>query len=300
MNKLYFYLNHPSSIWLKLLYRFGQWLPDKYYLQILYYLQMGKPLHLKRPKTFSEKIQWLKLYNRKSEYTNMVDKYAVKDYVADIIGAQYIIPTLGVWRRPEDIEWDALPEKFVLKVTNGGGSKGVLICKDKSTFNKEVAIATLKSAIKRDIYRLYREWPYKNVKPQVIAEQYMEDSNGALDDYKFSCFNGTVNDVMVCYDRGSGNTKFYFFDKQWNLLPLNIRGKNAPKGFTLPKVSCMDEMFSLAGKLSEKLPYARIDFYAVNGHPYFGEITFFPASGFDRNLLPETEVLYGSMISLPT
>ena len=276
----------------------GRHIPDKLYLQIVYMLQMKKWPNLNNPTLFSEKIQWLKLYNRKPEYTGMADKFTAKDYASSIIGKEYVIPTLGLWDTFDEIVFDSLPNQFVLKATNGSGGHGVVICRDKANFDKTKAKEILEQALQEDIYLIWREWPYKNIKPRIIAEKYMEDSNGSLDDYKFSCFNGRANDVMVCYDRGSGDTKYYFFDKEWNLLPLNKRGKAAPKDFTLPKPVCMDEMFELAEKLSKGLPYARVDLYAVDGHPYFGEITFFPASGVDTNLLLETEILHGSMIKL--
>lgn len=277
----------------------GNLFPDRLYLQLVYRYHMGRWPNLNHPKLFSEKLQWLKLYNRRPEYTRMVDKYTAKEYAASVIGKEYIIPTLGVWDKFDEIDFDTLPNRFVLKTTNGGGGHGVIICKDKTTFDREKAKQHLEEALKEDIYLAWREWPYKNVKPRILAEQYMEDTNGALDDYKFSCFDGRANDVMVCFDRGTGDTKFYFFDKDWNLLRINKRGKNAPNDFSLPKPECMDELFILAGKLSKGLPYARVDLYAVNNHPYFGEITFFPASGVDMNLLPETELLHGSMIKLP-
>ena len=279
---------------------YGTFIPDRLYLQIVYRLQMKKWPNLSNPTIFSEKLQWLKLYNRKPEYTAIVDKYTAKDYAASIIGEQYIIPTLGVWDTFDEINFESLPNQFVLKATNGGGGHGIVICHNKSTLDKKNAKKELEIALQDDIYKSWREWPYKNIKPRILAEKYMENEDGSLDDYKFSCFDGKVNDVMVCKDRRSGNTKFYFFDKEWNLLPLNKRGKNVPKGFTLPKPDCINELFCLAEKLSKGLPYARIDLYAVNNHPYFGEITFFPSSGMDLNLLPETEILYGSMIKLPT
>lgn len=260
---------------------------------------MKKRLHLNNPKTFSEKLQWLKLYNRKPEYTGMVDKYSAKEYASNIIGKNYIIPTLGLWDKVDEIDFDSLPNQFVLKTTNGGGGHGVVICRNKDNFDISKAKAILERALKEDIYKCWREWPYKNIKPRIIAEKYMEDENGSLKDYKFSCFDGRVNDVMICYDRGSSDTKFYFFDKEWNLLRLNKRGLMAPKDFTLPKPQCINEMFDLAEKLSKGLPYARVDLYSVSDHPYFGEITFFPCSGVDTNLLDETEFLYGSMINLP-
>ncbi|MCQ2339164.1 MAG: glycosyl transferase [Paludibacteraceae bacterium] len=251
------------------------------------------------PKTFNEKLQWLKLYNRKPKYTTMVDKVAVKDYVASIIGPEYIIPTLGVWDSPNDIEWDKLPNQFVLKTNHDGGCNGVVVCKDKATLNKRVALRELKRSFNRNSYLISREWPYKNVPHKILAEQYLEDKQGALIDYKFSCFGGNADNVMVCADRHLGDTKFYFFDRQWNLLRLNKRGIEAPKDFTLPKPEGMDKMFELAETLSKDLPYARVDFYNVDGHIYFGEITFFPAGGTDSNLLPETDLLFGSKIKLP-
>lgn len=275
-------------------------IPDKLYLSLKYFKNFGRFPNWKNPQTFSEKLQWLKLYNRKPEYTTMVDKYAVKDYVASIIGSEYIIPTLGVWNKPEDIEWEKLPNQFVLKTSHGGGSDGVVICRDKVTFDRERAIKLLKDNLKTDLYEIHREWPYKNIKKRIIAEQFLEPDpiTKDLPDYKFSCFDGNVTDVMVCMGRSTGNTQFYFFDKEWHLLPLNVRGKNAPKGFMVPKPPCMNEMFEIASKLSKGIPYARVDLYAVGDKPYFGEITFYPQSGFDRNLLPQTEIWHGSLIKL--
>jgi len=271
--------------------------PDKLYLQILFFLKMGRKLNLKMPLSFNEKLQWIKLYNRNPLYTTLVDKYAVKNWVANKIGKEHVIPTVDVWDNAKDIDFDKLPNQFVLKTTNGGGGD-VVICKDKSIFDKEKAIKHLNQGLKKSIYCKLREWPYKNVPPRIIAEKYMEDESGALVDYKFSCFDGYVDCVMVCLDRHLNETKFYFFDKNWNLKRLNIRGKKAPEGFTIPKPSCMDEMFELASKLSKGFPFVRVDLYAVHGQVYFGEMTFFPDSGFDANLLPETDEYFGKLIDL--
>lgn len=274
--------------------------PDKLYLTLLFRLKMGYWMDWKNPKTFSEKLQWLKLYNRKPEYTTMVDKYAVKEYVAKIIGEEYIIPTLGVWDRPEDIDWDSLPRKFVLKTTHGGGGSGVVICKDKATFDKNAAVAKLKRSLNSCIYKSLREWPYKNVDRKIIAEEYLYDSSeynqGGLTDYKFYCFNGKAYKVMLCIGRGQKETKFYSFDKEWRLLRHNKRGLMAPENFTLPMPPCMDKMFRVAEDLSKRLPFARIDLYFVNNKIYFSEITLYPDSGLDSNILPEIDKLYGSMI----
>lgn len=271
---------------------------DKIYLQLLYYGNMGKRLNLKNPQTMNEKLQWLKLYNRRPEYTTMVDKFAVKKYVADIIGEEYIIPTLGVWDNFDDIEFDKLPNQFVLKTTHGGGNTGVVICKDKAAFDKDAAKQKLSRSLNCCIFKSYREWPYKNVPRRIIAEKYMEDETGELRDFKFYCFNGYVDCVLYCFDRNSGDTKFYFFDKDWNLKRYNKKGKEAPKGFTLPKPQNIEKMFELASKLSYGLPFARVDFYNNNGKIFFGEITLYPASGFDYNRLPEMDLHFGNLIKL--
>lgn len=271
-------------------------LPDKIYLQIVFFKHFRRFINFKNPKTFNEKLQWLKLHNRKPEYTVMVDKYLVKKYVASKIGDEYIIPTLGVWNHADEIDFGKLPNQFVLKWNHDSGS--VVICKEKKVFDAKEAIKRLNEADGRTGYWYGREWPYKNVQPRIIAEKYMEDESGGLVDYKFSCFDGYVDCVMVCLDRHLKDTKFYFFDREWNLKRINVRGKNAPEGFTIPKPSCMDEMFDIASMLSKGFPFVRVDLYAINGHVYFGEMTFYPDSGFDANLLPETDEYFGQLIDL--
>lgn len=282
---------------------FFSWLPDKVYLSLRYRCQMGRWINWSNPKKYQEKLQWLKVYNRQKRCTEMVDKVAVKDYVARIIGEKYIIPTLGVWDSFNEIDFEKLPNQFVLKTNNGGGSMGVVVCTNKSVLDKESAKKQLELSLKGSIYKSYREWPYKDVKPKIFAEAFMEDDSefnkGGLVDYKFTCFNGKADNVMVCCGRQTGETKFYFFDQAWNLLPLNKRGKETNPNFKLPKPDCMDEMFEIAGKLSEGFPFLRVDLYYINDRPYFGETTFFPASGFDPNILPETEILFGDKILLP-
>lgn len=284
-----------KRILLGLLIRFNFLFSDKLYLKIRYYLEMGKRLDLKNPRTMNEKLQWLKLYNRKPEYTTMVDKILVKEYVANIIGEEYIVPLLGVWRSPEEIDFESLPNQFVLKTNHSGGNTGVIIVKDKNKIDRSAIVEKLRASLKSDIYATFREWPYKNVERKVFAEAYLGDD---LADYKFYCYNGYADAVMICVDRQIGDPKFYFFDKQWNLKRYNKRGKEAPADFILPKLDGVDRMFELASVLSKDLPYARVDFYNVNGKIYFGEITFFPASGFDKNRLPESDLLFGEMIKL--
>lgn len=274
-------------------------MPDEEFLKRKYKAAMGKKLNLQEPKTLNEKLQWLKLYNRQPEYTMMADKYLVRDYIAQVLGEEYLIPLLGVWDDPDEIDFDNLPNRFVLKCNHNSGV-GMCICKDKSKLNFGKVRRDLRKGLNQDYYLVHREWPYKNIPRKIICEQYMEDSSqkDSLTDYKFFCFNGVADCVMVCLDRFSGDTKFYFFDKNWELKRLNIRGKNAPEGFTIPKPICMDEMFRIAEQLSAGLPFSRIDLYECNGKVYFGEITFFPDSGFDANLLPETDQYFGEMIDL--
>lgn len=270
--------------------------PERLYLIIRYYLEMGKPLHLDDPKTMNEKLQWLKLYNRRPEYTCMVDKVLAKGYAAGIIGDEYIVPTLGVWNSFDEIDFDKLPNQFVLKTNHSGGNLGVVICKNKATFDKKAAKKKLEKSLKKDLSRMFVEWPYRNVERKILAEKFLGEDPV---DYKFYCFNGYADVVLVCIERETGHPKFYFFDKEWNLRRLNKRGKDAPEGFTLPKPEGMDEMFEVAAHLSEGLPYARIDLYNIHGKIYFGEITLFPYSGFDDNRLPEADLYFGNLIKLP-
>lgn len=259
--------------------------PDKLYLSLLFRCKMGYWIDWKNPKTFSEKLQWLKLYNRKPEYTTMVDKFAVKEYVANLIGEEYIIPTLGVWDTPEEIEWDKLPDQFVLKTTHGGGSCGVVICKDKSSFNRMAAIEKLRKSMKSCIYKSYREWPYKDVKKRIIAEKYMgEESLEDLIDYKFYCFAGLPLYCQVIRDRRSNET-IDFYDRMWehmSFVGLNPTHdidivKNGLKPVAKP--ANLEDMFSICSKIGNQIPFVRIDLYSIQEKVYFGEITFYPASG---------------------
>lgn len=273
---------------------------DKAYLRLMFKHEMGYKLNLRNPKNFHEKLQWLKLYNRKPIYTTMVDKYAVKEYVAKLVGPQYVIPSLGVWNRPEEIDWEKLPNQFVLKTTDGGGSTGVIICKDKSTFNTSEAINKLNESMRLDIYRRFREWPYKNVPKRILAEEYMQDPTssvgGDLNDYKFYCFNGEVTYCEVISGRRTKKA-IDFFDLNWNHVDFCFNTYDYYEG-NLEKPSCFDEMVAVAGKLCKDLPYSRIDLYEVGGKVYFGEITFFPASGFLGYHPHEWNRKLGDMIDL--
>ncbi len=281
--------------------RFGFYnsMTDAEYLKKMYKARLGKPLNLSSPQTFNEKLQWLKLYNRKPEYTMMADKYKVRDYIAEKLGEEYLIPLLGVCNDPNEIDFDNLPDQFVLKCNHNSGL-GMCICKDKSKLNIVKVKENLKKAIKQNYYLPGREWSYKNIKPCIVIEKYMTDSfdSDELTDYKFFCFNGKVDCVMVCYGRASGDTKYYFFDRDWTLKRLNKRGQRAPAGFTLPKPECIDKMFDIASILSVGMPFVRVDLYQSCGKVYFGEMTFYPDCGFDSNLLPEADQYFGNLIDL--
>lgn len=275
-------------------------LPDKIYLSVLYRLKKNRWIDWQRPRTFNEKLQWLKLYNRKPEYTQMVDKYAVKEYVAKLIGEEYIIPALGIWNRVEDIDFDTLPNQFVLKTTHGGGSGGVVICKDKEIFNRETAMCKLRQSMVSDIYRNFREWPYKDVHKRIIAEQYMVDESGVdLKDYKFFCFNGVPKFCQLIANRTTDET-IDFFDENW--IHQTFVGLNPTVQFQRnehPKPHNYDEMLSIASKIAQGIPFVRVDLYNINGKIYFGEITFFPAAGFGRFDPEEWDYTLGDWIKLP-
>lgn len=272
---------------------------DKEYLEKLFRASMGYNLDLNNPKTFNEKLQWLKLYNRNLLYTKLVDKYKVREYISDKIGEEYLIPLLGVWDDPDDIDFDSLPNQFVLKCNHNSGL-GMCICKDKNSLDISKVRSELRKGLKQDYYLTGREWPYKNVPRKIIAEKYMVDSydSNEFTDYKFFCFDGYVDCVMVCLDRSSGNPKFYFFDKEWNLKRYNKRGLEAPENFTIPKPICMDDMFEIASQLSKGIPFVRVDLYQSNNQIYFGEMTFYPDSGFDKNITREADLYFGSLINL--
>ena len=282
MNKIVKYIKRPSNILLYLMNKnFFKWIPDEKYITIKYKLEMNQKLNLKEPKTFNEKLQWLKLYDRKPEYTKMVDKYEAKKYVADIIGEEYIIPTLGVWDKFEDIDFTKLPNQFVLKPTHASGN--VFICKNKDEIDYKKLKKTVQKWLKRNYYLVHREWPYKNVKPRIIAEEYMEDQIGELIDYKVYAFNGQCDYVMVCFDRIKGETKFIYYDRNWNIKKeFSKDGIKYGDTIKIEKPKNLDKMFEFAEILSKNIPFVRVDFYESNGNLYFGELTFYPSAGFDN------------------
>lgn len=280
MRSITYFLTHPKDLVLGIMTHTAPLWSDEMYLKIVYRLKMGKPLNLKAPQTFQEKIQWLKLYNRRPEYTTMVDKFAVKDYVSRIIGSEYIIPTFGVWDKFSDIDFDKLPNKFVLKTTHGGGSCGVIVCRDKSEFDKDKARRLLEASLNSDIYLALREWPYKDVPRRIIAEQLLEipDSND-LSDYKIFCFNGEPKYIQVIQDRHAKET-IDFYDTAWKHQEFIGLNKSAVPGKLLPKPDNLAEMLDAARQLARNTVFLRVDLYRVDNRIYFGETTFYPASGF--------------------
>lgn len=282
--------------------RLGRLLDDRTFIKLDMRLNGRKHFDIDRPETFSEKLQWLKLHNRRDEYTMMVDKLKVRDYISSTIGEEYLVPLIGAWDNPDDIDFASLPDKFVLKCNHNSGT-GMCICKDKSSLDTEKVRRGLRKGLRQNYYDYCREWPYKNVERKIICEQFINDRGDDADDvgltdYKFFCFNGIADSVMLCLGRHTGNTLFYFFDKEWKLRRYNVRGKAAPEGFTLPKPQQMDKMFEIAEALSKGLPFARIDMYNSGGKIYFSEITFFPDGGCDPNILPETDVYFGKLLDL--
>jgi len=269
-------------------------IPDPFYLQLVYYIKMGKRLDITNPKSFNEKIQWLKLYDRRLEYTKMVDKYEVRKYISEIIGEQYLIPLLGVYNNFEEIDFSKLPNKFVLKCTHDSG--GLVICKDKNKFDMEKAKMKINNCFKRNYYFQWREWPYKNIKPRIICEKYMVDESGIeLKDYKFMCFNGQVKCLFVCLNRNSSNgLNVDFYDMDWNPMPFERHYSSS--GTTIPKPKNFDMMVEFAKKLSKDIPFVRVDFYETNGQLYFGELTFYPGSGYEEFKPESYDYLLGSWI----
>lgn len=275
------------------------WVRDPLFLRIDYWLKIGKKLNLENPHFFNEKIQWLKLHDRRPEYVIMVDKIAVKEYVAGLIGYDYIIPTLGVWKKPEDIDWGSLPNRFVLKWNHDSGS--IVICRDKNKLDKESAIKKLSYGAKVNGYWYGREWPYKGVKPLILAEVLLGPNSETkpIPDYKWFCFNGEPVFCQVIQDRFTKET-IDFFDTEWRhqefigLNPVAVPAEVIPS-----RPRNLETQISIARRLSQGIPFSRIDLYEINEQVYFGEITLYPASGFGEFYPPKYNEIIGKMLHLP-
>ncbi len=288
LTEILFYLNARGIL---------RFIPDKMWLKYAYKKCINRNLHLDKPETFNEKLQWLKLYDRNPKYTNMVDKFEAKKIVSEIIGEEYIIKTLGVWDCFDDINLSDLPNKFVLKCTHDSG--GVVICKDKEKFNIVKARNTLTKAMSRNYFYHGREWPYKNIKPRIIAEELLEcPGYEDVPDYKIMCFNGIAKCLFVCTERNSvEGLKVTFFDKEWNVLPFERHYHKSQSIINPP--SKLNEMIQLAEKCAKDIPFVRVDFYEIDGKLYFGELTFFPGSGFEEFYPEQWDLKLGEMIKLP-
>lgn len=282
------------------------WMPDKWFLKWLYYFTMGKKLNIEAPVTFNEKLQWLKLYDRNPLYTKMVDKYEAKQFVAGIIGEEHIIPTLGIWERFEDIDFDALPNQFVLKCTHDSG--GLVVCRDKSKLNILEAKKKIEKSLNNNYYFWGREWPYKHVKPRIIAEKYLEQktahakesSRNSLVDYKFYCFNGEPLFLYISEGLDDHKTaKLSFLNLDWSFAAF--QRSDFEEFFELPpKPLSFDRMVSIAGILSKNIPFVRVDLYEIDKQVLFSELTFSPCSGLTQFEPVEWDKKLGDYIELKT
>lgn len=279
----------------KLFNQYSSILPDEIFLKIKYRYHFNKKLNLKNPISFNEKMQWLKINNRKPEYSNLVDKFAVRSYIEEEIGEEYLIPLLGVYNSFEDINFNELPNEFVLKPTHTSGN--VIVCKDKSKLDLNEVEREVKSWMKREYYWLHREWPYKNVSPKLVCEKLMVDESGIeLKDYKIFCFDGVAKLVQVDYDRFKTH-KRNIYDVEWNYIPLSFQYPT-DSNVQIAKPQKLNKVLALAEKLAQNHPYIRVDFYVINESIYFGELTFYPEAGFGKFSDEELNMEMGSWIKI--
>lgn len=272
-----------------------RFIPDELYLRLAYRSITGKTLHLDPPVTFNEKLQWLKLHNRRLEYTTIVDKYEVRKFVAERVGEKYLVKTLGIWEKVEEIDFDQLPKQFVLKCTHDSG--GLVICRDKDALDIMKAKKHLNRCLKMNFFWEGREWPYKNVTPRIYAEEYLEDfGERQLSDYKVFCFDGVPHLIQVDYDRYKVH-KRQFFDCDWHRLDISFHFMS-DTGKEIQKPCVLDEMLELAKRLSVGFPHLRVDFYIVNDKLYVGEMTFFHGSGFGRWWPEGTDEWLGKFLTI--
>lgn len=254
---------------------------DKLYLKILYYSRIGKRLNLKNPTTFNEKLQWLKIYDRNPLYTRLADKYEVRKYIEEKIGEEFLIPLISVYNSVDEIKFENLPNKFVLKTTHDSG--GIIVCTDKNNIDEKYIRYKLNKSLKKNYFYHGREWPYKDIKPRIICEKYMEDTNSKdLKDYKFMCFNGKVKCILVCSERNSSEgVKMDFYDDKWKIINMRRYGRRSSNELII-RPKNLEKMIEISEELSSEIAFLRVDFYEINDKLYFGELTFYPASGMDK------------------
>lgn len=280
-----------------LLEEFAFLFPDKMYLKLLYRFRLGRRLNLKNPLRFTEKLQWLKLYYHNPICKDLVDKAKVKKYIADWIGEEHVIPTYGIWDKFDEIDFDKLPDQFVLKTTNGGGGNGIVICDKKKQLDKNKARNILEKSLRQNIFEKLREWPYKGIDRRILAEKYMEDEYGELRDYKFYCFDGVPKCMFVASNRYT-NHNFSYFDMEFNRLSITSVG-GRPSKHEIQKPKCFNEMKIIASRLSKGFPHVRVDLYACRDKVFFGELTFFDLSGYDNFSSDAWDLKFGSWLRLP-
>ena len=276
-----------------------RFLPDKTYIKLYYRLRVGRPLNTKNPTTLNEKLQWLKFNYRFPLQSLVSDKLLVRDYVAEKIGAEYLIPLLGTWENYDDVDFDKLPEKFVLKCNHDSG--GLVVCTDKSKLDHKEARNRVEKSLKSNFFYIGREYQYRNIKPRIICEQFISDNGKVPMDYKIYCFNGKPDVILVCKDRFSDNThraSYLYFDQEWRFQPLN-KGDETLTEVDVPKPKNLDRMIEIAKELSKDFLFARIDLYNIDGQIYFGEITLSPNSGFDPDIKYETDLMFGERLKIP-
>lgn len=281
-----------------ILHQMARYISDEKYVSWKYYLNFHKKLNLIEPQTYNEKLQWLKLYDQHEEYTRMVDKYEAKNYVASIIGDEYIIPTIGVYNSFDEIDFDKLPDQFVMKCTHNSG--GIFICKDKATFDIDSTRKQMKKWLRKNPYWKNREYPYRNVKPRIIVEKYMVDESGVeLKDYKIMCFNGDPRCLFALTGRYKHDIRLNFYDLHWNKLPFERGYPNTSSPTEIQQPKGFSKMIELSKVLSRGIPHVRVDFYDICGKVYFGELTFFPGSGLEVFKPNEWDNILGSWLVLP-
>ena len=276
-----------------------RFLPDKTYIKLYYRLRVGRPLNMKNPTTLNEKLQWLKFNYRFPLQSIVSDKLLVRDYVAERIGAEYLIPLLGQWDNYDDVDFDKLPEKFVLKCNHDSG--GLVVCTDKRKLDHKEAKSRVEKSLKSNFFYIGREYQYRNIKPRIICEQFISDNGKVPMDYKIYCFNGKPDVILVCKDRFSANThraSYLYFDQEWRFQPLNKGDENLTE-VDVPKPKNLDRMIEIAKELSKDFLFARIDLYNIDGQIYFGEITLSPNSGFDPDIKYETDLMFGEKLKIP-
>lgn len=298
MNKLQKYVHNPLLLYSLATSRgLTCWVPDELHLKMMHRAHVGRWPNLDKPRTFNEKLQWLKLNDHNPLYNTLVDKYTVKQWVANRIGSEYVTKTYARWDSTRDVDISSLPERFVLKTNHDCG--GIAICRDRATFDLEAALSKLSKHLSTNYYWGSREWPYKDVKPCVFAEEYLEpDASGDLPDYKLFCFSNSKIITLLITDRftKAGVTQT-FFDEEWHLMELTEGGH--PTRPNSPKPKFFDEMKRLASILSSDLPFVRVDFYESEGRLLFGEMTLYPKSGFECFDPEEWNIRLGSWINFP-